>query len=505
MRPSHAVAGAEEFLLETIRNHSLSAGGRLPTLDRLSKLSGLSRVTVSKAVNRLKQQGVLTSRRGGFIAVAGVPHEPDDRSNYTKSAPASAVPPRARRGHHVQAALEKDILRGRFAPGTQLPSRKELTYLYGASYPTLKKALSAVCREGIIRPYHRGFVVPTLDSPQHGSLKVVLLGQAHEERKEAVRLIAGGEELLRTLERGCAQSRIALEMVAHSRVDNGYSLTDCYRAKPYSLRDDPSVAGFIVIVPYDETESTPVLRDVYPFAKPVAVVTNGAPRFITRLFPARFPLRVFSVGVSQDAGMKVAQYCLNRAHERVAYVSPFHGSDWSVQRCAGLVSLYEKAGFPNAVRAYTLPFSVSEFTRRCAGEFPPFFCRNWDLTQEYLLSPDSSATRIRRSIDDLFKQALTDAGCTAWVTANDLVASLALDYLGRRGRRVPDIVSLVSFDDSRRALRKQITSYNFNLSALAHACLEFVLGRPRASSLKGSRVISLEGMIVRRGSMRSLH
>jgi DNA-binding LacI/PurR family transcriptional regulator len=95
----------------------------------------------------------------------------------------------------------------------------------------------------------------------------------------------------------------------------------------------------------------------------------------------------------------------------------------------------------------------------------------------------------------MFEAALQDSSITAWVAVNDVTASMALDFLRLRGLSVPADLSLISFDDSPRALAANITSYNFNVYAIGTAMLGFVLGqRPYADKA------GVQGYIVDRRS-----
>jgi DNA-binding LacI/PurR family transcriptional regulator len=83
----------------------------------------------------------------------------------------------------------------------------------------------------------------------------------------------------------------------------------------------------------------------------------------------------------------------------------------------------------------------------------------------------------------LFEKAASDRTLTAWICANDACGVCALRYLSGRRISVPGSVSVVGFDGSSAGLVARLSSYDFNIPALADATLRLVLGgepRPRS-------------------------
>jgi DNA-binding LacI/PurR family transcriptional regulator len=75
-----------------------------------------------------------------------------------------------------------------------------------------------------------------------------------------------------------------------------------------------------------------------------------------------------------------------------------------------------------------------------------------------------------------------------------------MHFLQKHKVRVPDKLSLISFDDGDIALRNRITSYNFNVEAYVNSALEYVI-RPLfwAQTWKG-KASHIAGTIVERDS-----
>jgi DNA-binding LacI/PurR family transcriptional regulator len=108
---------------------------------------------------------------------------------------------------------------------------------------------------------------------------------------------------------------------------------------------------------------------------------------------------------------------------------------------------------------------------------------------------------LREHVEPLFARALRDRDITAWVISNDLTALSALGFLRSRRRRVPQEISVLGFDDIYEAFSAKMTSYSFNLPALMHAMLSYVL---RPSSFRGKAThdspFEVEGFVSQRGS-----
>jgi len=96
----------------------------------------------------------------------------------------------------------------------------------------------------------------------------------------------------------------------------------------------------------------------------------------------------------------------------------------------------------------------------------------------------------------LMEQALACPGVTAWAAGNDRSALIALAFLKERGVRVPDDLSVVSFDDLPQAYAAGLTSYNFNESAGVRAVFSHVLGvGPRVRGVPAHEPVEIEGFM----------
>jgi DNA-binding LacI/PurR family transcriptional regulator len=100
----------------------------------------------------------------------------------------------------------------------------------------------------------------------------------------------------------------------------------------------------------------------------------------------------------------------------------------------------------------------------------------------------------------VFKQALENRAVTAWVMANDYAATLALDYLKENNVRVPEDLSIISFDNTLDAMENQLTSYDFNPNGIVSIMLRYALRPSSVSPPRGRQVIEADGAIIERRS-----
>ena len=108
-----------------------------------------------------------------------------------------------------------------------------------------------------------------------------------------------------------------------------------------------------------------------------------------------------------------------------------------------------------------------------------------------------------RQCSALFDRACADSAITAWVLACDLVAMQALDYASRNNIPVPKKLSVIGFNDTPEALKFRLTSYNFNLNAVALAMTDFIVRRKVFPVMRNRTIIDIDGTIVERETTSS--
>jgi len=100
-----------------------------------------------------------------------------------------------------------------------------------------------------------------------------------------------------------------------------------------------------------------------------------------------------------------------------------------------------------------------------------------------------------------FDKALAHKDITAWIIGSDRDAVPAFNYLHQRKVRIPQDLSIISFDDSVDSFARGITSYNFNVEAVMHAIVDFLLHPPLMPRKKRASWADIEGFIVERSTV----
>jgi len=104
---------------------------------------------------------------------------------------------------------------------------------------------------------------------------------------------------------------------------------------------------------------------------------------------------------------------------------------------------------------------------------------------------------IQSYMERLFKKAASIPNITAWVCANDYMATMAIDYIKRK---VDKKIALVGFDDTFLAFRNGLTSYNFNIQGLVQLMLAHILNPSADVAAKRLVPFEIEGLLVVRNT-----
>lgn len=119
------------LLVADIIRKTIELGGytddRLPTMRELTSIHGVSRSVVGRALNLLKDEGLVEPVQGVAWYVAGSgDHRPAD------------------------VRMREMITNGTYSPGQPLPSEKKLTEQFGLSRVSIRGALARLEGEGLI-------------------------------------------------------------------------------------------------------------------------------------------------------------------------------------------------------------------------------------------------------------------------------------------------------------------------------------------------------------------
>jgi DNA-binding LacI/PurR family transcriptional regulator len=280
------------------------------------------------------------------------------------------------------------------------------------------------------------------------------------------------------------------------------------------------------------------------------------------VFPERLlrsaNFRVLRIG-SIRAGEIVAAALLRRRHTRIFYVAPFFKHRWAQDRFAGLrrycasyggpavtveLCALEELGDHQDLAVGLLGLDKKELRLLYRGQYSneeleevlarldrikktevlenmastPIakMIRDFTAFLKQLAGQDhdqnaygtlfnalghiSSNTALRSFLKPFFQNILDKGSPAVWACSDDTDAALALSFLRQSGVRVPDDISLCSFDNSRESFIYQMSSYDFNMQGMAQQALQMMVD---VKYLKSRPVISeVDGIFVERGTTR---
>lgn len=443
---------------------------------------GVAPVTMWKAVQALKSQGILcVSRRGGIRM------DPEARIGSSPG-PVSAQPARQPRWAQVVGDLRRRLLSGHLPTGHTLPSMKTLRHEYGASYPVIRRALDTLVDEGLIGRHGRGYRQSPAQQPRATARLLVLT------RSEPVGADEGGpwsHELWRSLELESTRRGMTLDVATYGPDDRGS------RTRELGARvRAPVVQGVIVRLGSYSLDQRRELGHVLQLAPcPVVLLEEHGHYPIPRQLLRPPVTALITLGLDERDGLLLGRHLLQLGHRRAVCFSLVERSLWARSRVAGLTQAFDQAGYPDAVTDLTLPgfhsfddiyqrILVSKEYHQIAQAMSSLAGKNRqvqvfrDLVQ---MVPYMFTQFLPVEMESVFRCALREHPSTAWVAVNDLVAVMARSFLERRNVPVPHAISVAGFDDSLESFRSGLTSYNFNAAGVVSAALEHITGRPGPS------------------------
>jgi GntR family transcriptional regulator of arabinose operon len=287
----------------------------------------------------------------------------------------------------------------------RIPSERELQERYQVSRPTISKALAALAAEGLLvnKPksgYFRQRAVPGKSSSTSSLRRIGYVGPL------------AGEELMQRAFQG-------IDRVAHRRrfrVLMGNAGNDMGReqAAVHALIDS-GVSG-IIITPYPRTIKESLSDYLYtePLGVPVVLLDSGMPeQGATHV--------IFD---NQRAGYDMTNWLIAERHRRIGLLSypetVLHGPLTA-----------RLSGYKDSLRDHDI-------------DFDPALVRRFDPSQDHI----AAWTLI---MDEW--QALQEPP-TALIMTEDIAALEMIEFLTRRGVRVPEEMTVVGFDN--RVVAKRI-------------------------------------------------
>ncbi len=497
-----AVEKACEHVLHLVTVARKRRQYRLPSIGALARDAGVSRMSMAKALARLKAEGVVTAVRGQGTRVC--PPEGEE--------PSSPQPgPEGHRSLSEAACQEirQDLFGGRFGPEGALPPLAALSERYGVSTGVLRRVLRTLVTEGFLIRNRRQYRLPTYSHQPNAT--VVLLARADESGH--LMLNWASQRYLGLLASDCSRYEVGLRSfpLRFSRARSLESIDTVWEAVD-RLHQRLPVLGYVIHTMGLLDSVNTLLEKLVPMRVPVSIL--GAVPHHGDITLANVPLRVrwFSECSDFEAGFRVGMYLRTLGHQRIAYLSSLHGSQWSQQRLAGLMHAFADTQSPNCVSSYTTAQATVSY------DYVRGDSEAVEALRQGLLSADGPANmrravaRLCRCVPEtlaaeregailcrLQRGALKDTARTAWVAASDPMGASCLDFLARKGIDIPSRMSVVAFDDSTEAFVRGLTSFRFGLDSAVHMAVKHIL-QPHLVPRRSTQHLRAEGNLMVRGS-----
>lgn len=488
------------YVLSLISKARHSSDRRLPTIRQMQAQSHLSRHRLQRAIAMLRMKGELEVKKGGGIFLPS-PHPPK---------PARVTKRKSRR-EQIYARITREIRRGRYAAGAGMPLVKELAERYGTDRGTMRRVLDRLTEDKWLRYCRRRWYVTGSKSNTAVLNQILLVGTPL-----GIGIVQNipweSRELIRLLDLECNRRGIRLRLCGLSDL---VSLSD---TGTLSMLKDSLGCVLWLFSSLEGLEWPELLRRAARFQKRVTVWDNMGvlphPGQVVPLFPS---LSFYAFARSEDDGYDVAMHVLQRGHTKAAFVTLDPPADWSELRYRAICRAFEQCGQGRGCRYIGCPDSsrINKFFQEHdlrqafldhlntqadrtlpGGLYPTKYTEMnaVSMAREYV----AEALLVRR-FEPVLEQLYEQSDITVWICANDSIAHLAKSFLDRKGASSKNRPSMISFDDSPLAQQAQISSYNFNLPAVA---AEIVDGLIHARPLEEQGVVlRVPGFVNDRGSV----
>jgi DNA-binding transcriptional regulator YhcF (GntR family)/DNA-binding LacI/PurR family transcriptional regulator len=489
-----ALTRAIAHVTAAVAERGETEGSRLPPLRLLAHDAGVSILTMWKAVRKLGGQGIVAVRHGsGIFRGPSLPKKPPSDN------------PRTPKWQSLRSRMMREIAYGNLHNREFIPSFKELSRGYGCAYRPLRRALGELERDGILTPHKRTYRIRRFCA-SHATISIVFMyDKGIETRYEWRGYRHRIDEFIRVLETECVTRNIRLET---RTIDNG--IIDL---RPLRSTDAQGLlvwgAGGAPLVSHCDA----LLPEFQRFGRPIVLFDDIGGMEIPEAF-AGIKNLYRAVVDDFEAGRQVAGFLLDSGHRHAAFFSNHHDAEWSRNRLGGMQSIYAMLDSASAsctayvdsffaartsLRAY--PFKAQTRALNAISEAAvKTLTSGFDRQRVYLVTQElRQYYEMRFAMNSLLKQAMVRPEISAWVCADDDIAVHAvLPFLARHRIKVPNKVSVLSFNNSVEiAWQAGVSSYDFALSKLALRIIDVLLN-PESHDPKV--LLESKGMVVERGT-----
>jgi DNA-binding transcriptional regulator YhcF (GntR family) len=507
-------------------------GDRLPTLETLAHVAGVSRRTMAKAVAILVAENLVTARRGRGIVLGAGDTDSTEETGSSRS---------------IVRLITEAVFSGEFLPGMELPPIAKLQLRFDSCYRTIHKALATLTRQRVLVRTASRYTVPT--ALTHGvRTEIILFNEAvyDNDRQRATVLIT--ENLTQ---------RMGVKFL---RYEHSVSMP-VNTVEVQRLVNREGVAGFMIdFWGVDMAERAghfnSLMSVLYACRKPISVIDQVGTLKLEEPLRSSSRVREFTIA-AHVAGEDIGRALLDAGHQKVAYLTTTANQPWSQRRFVGLKRLFARAGRPDSAiiqcEAAALPGSYAPLVCGAArlsrkqmelllrprlpkSEFEQMIVVTAEIA-EMLNIPAGESRRIRdqlqtiidlakaggdpsiidvirdrlfthigsqienRLLTPFFQNLMSDRSITAWVASREGIGLAAHAFLETQMKNKAGVPALVSFDNGPQATMAGLSSYDFDIPGLLHQALSFALGRKGTES-RIHKAIEWPGMLCVRQSMR---
>lgn len=504
-----ATERARAYLAMTVDGLRQAGKTRLPPYGKLAARAGVAPLTMLKALRELRDRGVVTMSHG-----TGTTLLPDTGTPLTPQ-PRGLTSPH--RWKEVRASIYRDIVSGHYPAGSHLPTCKELQARHGVSSVTVRHALRELCREGFVERTGRRHRVPLRSTSRPGST-VVLIAFGGERRGSPLPDYQSPRtvEHLHSLHQACVRAGLNLKLlVLHY---SGGGLAGLSRVREFQSESTLMRRGVLGFIVWDITlprQAVATVLDILTSTgRPVCLLNETGRSLVPAAIAQTARFKQFRMATEPRDARAVGDFLLRKGHTRIAYIDTPSDSAVSRNRYRGLCEAFAAAGYANGVALVSAPLSepvappdgdlgeVFRLAQQVAGRM---MAGRKDLTLtrirlefEAMLKLDGAANSrcTRERLFPRLERLLAAGTTTAWVAYSDSAAVYCLDFLECAGRRVPDDIAVIGFDDSLEAVYHGLTSYNFGGDGYMHAMVEHIVNPSAMAHF--SQPVELDGFVVER-------
>jgi hypothetical protein len=468
----------------------------------MSRQSGVSFVTMWKAVQRFRAKGKLSVVPGGGVFA-------DVGSGGTvRSVPLALTESSAPRGRcrQVQLKLIDRIVRGYWRHGA-LPGTMELTRLLGCGYHTMTDTLAELVKEGWIAHGKGGYHVQAPAARQKLDVIVVICYVNH--MPALTDFTPFSRTFLRSLQSECLRRGVTIEIRGYFNPSGGL------RQRLYEDPRNGIGLGFLVYAPSFSAE---VIREICTgLARkkaPAVIFDEASNPWLGKEGALPSCVRAVSLDGARSTGFDMGRHLLLKGHRSVAYfMHAADGPPWCMERLEGLRDAFACAGLRQGVRVFAALQHQTELESHINSNGPLKRIRKRLSTFQREFAPDYngadslfrhtlSAWLIRGRILmgvflPSFERAAEDAAVSAWVGANDEVALLAGEYIFYTKDPRLKKVSTFGFDNRIETMDHVDGTYEFNVEAAVNIALECIINPKRVARSFG-QFHEVEGSVVER-------